>query len=596
MASGTHVLTPPAPSPTPRPRRPKGRRMVRWFDPRVLAQAGVRSLISTTIGKQADRRLLDALAAPKVEPSDFSVDEAGQPREELWFDYVADLGDGWDSTYAVASTVSRPTLTLRDETGKAYETRGGELLILGGDEVYPEASMREYEERTFMPWAAAMKNQRPAPHVFAVPGNHDWYDGLVSFMRLFCQGRSPAGWRMHQRRSYFAVKLPHGWWLIGTDMQLESDLDEPQVRYFQGVAERMGEEDRIILCLAEPAWLVGQVRAPTGRAYLENNLDFLQEHVFGKKVSVFLTGDIHHYRRHANAEGRQKIIAGGGGAFLHPTHVPKKEEPLSDGFTARETFPKPEQSRRLGWRALGFVGHTPSFGSFTGFLYLLLAWMQVADLRDGRTMTWELPRVLGAALINPGVVLLSVLLVLGLIGFADARFGKARWVVGVLHGCAHLTASLLVFWGAFALTGTVLPLGSVPQELLGAGLVFLGGFLVGPTLLGLYLVLSMNGFGAHANEAFSALGIPDWKNFLRLRIDRDGALWLYPVGLRRVPRGWKPGETAREPEWVSDDERATPPALIEPPIVIGAARTASSTRVAGRASPEYAGAAPPTLV
>ncbi len=594
MATGTQVITAPAPAPT-RPRRPKGRRMVSWFDPLVLAQAGVRSLISTTIGAQADRRLLDALATPNVEPSDFSVDAAGRPREELWLDYVADLGDGWDSTYAVATAVSRPTLTLRDETGTDYETRGGELLVFGGDEVYPEASVKEYEERTFRPWAAARKNQRPPPHVFAIPGNHDWYDGLVSFMRLFCQGRRPAGWELHQRRSYFAVKLPHGWWLIGTDMQLESDLDEPQVRYFQEVAKLMRENDRIILGLAEPAWLMAQVRPPGDRDYLENNLDFLQERVFGRKVSVFLTGDIHHYRRHADAEGRQKIIAGGGGAFLHPTHLPKKEKALADGFTARATYPKPEESRRLNWRNLGFVGHTPRFGIFTGILYLLLAWMQVEDLREGTTVTWKLSRVLDAALINPGVVLLSVLLVLGLIGFADARFGKGRWVAGVLHGCAHLAASLFVFWSAFAITGALLPLGSVPQELLGAVLVFLGGFLVGPTLLGLYLLISLNGFAAHPNEAFSALAIPDWKNFLRLRIDRDGELWIYPVGIRRVPRAWKPGETAREPEWVPDDKDATPPMLIEPPIVIGAARPVAP-RVAGRASPEYAGPAPSTLV
>ena len=592
MASGTEALTAPPGAPATPPSRPRGRKMVRWFDPFVLLKAGLRSTISKTIGEQADRRLLDALVAPKVEPSDFSVDEAGRPREELWFDYVADLGDGWDSTYAVAQTVSRPTLTLTDETGTAYETRRGEVLVFGGDEVYPEASVKEYEERTVRPWAAAMRGQGPAPHLFAVPGNHDWYDGLVSFMRLFCQGRTPAGWRTHQRRSYFAMKLPHGWWLLGTDMQLESDLDEPQVQYFQALAKQMKEEDRIILCLAEPAWLLGQVRPPGERTYLDNNLDFLEQQVLGKKVSVFLTGDTHHYRRHANPEGRQKIIAGGGGAFLHPTHVPRKEVALPDGFTARKTFPSPGESRRLCWGNLGFLGHNPGFGVFTGLLYLLLAWMQVADLREGGTVAWKLSRVLGAALVNPGVLLLAVVLVLGMMGLADERFGRARWGVGLLHGVVHLAASLFAFWGAFALSGALLPPGSVPQELLGAVLVFAGGFLLGPTLMGLYLLISLNGFGAHANEAFSALSIPDWKNFLRLRIDREGRLWLYPIGLRRVPRAWKRGQTAREPEWVADDEKATPPELIEPPIVIGAARPAVP-RVAGRSSPEYAGPAAP---
>ncbi|PTL83197.1 hypothetical protein DAT35_14460 [Vitiosangium sp. GDMCC 1.1324] len=565
--------------------------MVCWFDPLVLAKAGVRSIISTTIGEQADRRLLDALATPKVEPSDFSVDEAGRPREELWFDFVADLGDGWDSTYAIAQTVSRPTLSLKDETGTTYDTQGGEVLVFGGDEVYPEASVSEYQERTIRPWESAMRGQRPAPHLFAIPGNHDWYDGLVSFMRLFCQGRTPASWRTHQRRSYFAVKLPHGWWLLGTDMQLESDIDEPQVQYFQELAKHMRDDDRVILVLAEPAWLLARVRAPGERTYLDNNLDFLEEQVLGKKVSVFLTGDIHHYRRHSNPEGRQKIIAGGGGAFMHPTHAPRQEGPLPGDFTARKMFPTAEESKRLSWGTLGFLGHNPTFGIFTGLLYLLLTWMQVADLREGTTVTWKLSRVLSAAIVNPGVLIVSTLLVLGLIGLADARFGKGRWLAGLLHGLAHLAASLLVFWVAFALTGSFLRLGSVPQELLGAVLVFAGGFLLGPTLFGLYLLISLNGFGAHANEAFSALAIPDWKNFLRLKIDRDGSLWIYPIGIRRVPRAWKPGETVREPEWVADDKNATPPELIEPPIVIGAARPVS-TRVAGLSSPEYAGPAP----
>ena len=46
------------------------------------------------------------------------------------------------------------------------------------------------------------------PDMYALPGNHDWYDGLTSFMRLFCQGGWVGAWRTRQRRSYFAVKLP----------------------------------------------------------------------------------------------------------------------------------------------------------------------------------------------------------------------------------------------------------------------------------------------------------------------------------------------------------------------------------------------------
>ena len=33
---------------------------------------------------------------------------------EPWIDYVADMGDGWNSTYSVAYHLSQPTLSCRD--------------------------------------------------------------------------------------------------------------------------------------------------------------------------------------------------------------------------------------------------------------------------------------------------------------------------------------------------------------------------------------------------------------------------------------------------------------------------------------------------
>ncbi|XXF81299.1 metallophosphoesterase [Myxococcaceae bacterium GXIMD 01537] len=588
------LITLHVPEQAAQPTKPQGRRMVCWYDPLILAKTGVQAAISATIGKQADRRILDALTMPDVKPEDFSKVD-GKPREEMWLDYVSDLGDGWDSTYAIARAVGQKELALRDGKGREYATQAGEVLVFGGDEVYPAASLREYDERTVRPWTAALARQRPAPHLFAVPGNHDWYDGLVSFMRLFCQGRTPAAWVSHQRRSYFAVKLPHGWWLIGTDMQLDSDLDEPQKRYFEGIARHMGPEDRIILCNAEPAWLLAHIRPPGGRTWLDNNLEFLQEEIFGKRISVFLSGDLHNYRRHANEEGRQKIVAGGGGAFLHPTHAPKLPPELPGGFTQRESFPVADESRRLCWRNLAFLKHNLRFGFLMGGLYTVLSWALSVDMGAlGVPVTPGL--MLRSALLDPAVLIMSVLLVLGTIGFADRRFGKARWVAGLLHGVAHLVAAFVIAWIAAWFTGSVLGMDfrSGARDLVSAVVVFAGGFLVGPTLMGLYLLISLNRFGAHPNEAFSSLAIEDWKNFLRLKIDRDGRLWIFPVGIQRVPRTWKAGETVRDPQWVAADKDATPPRLIESPIVIGAPpATGEKARDLTEAGGVYAGAAPP---
>jgi hypothetical protein len=577
-------------APGPQPKAPPRRRMVSWYDPTVLAKTGLQALMSETIGKQADRRLLDAVVSPQPSFFDYSVDDAGRPRDELWLDYVSDLGDGWDSTYAVALAVTQPVLALKDPSGGTHETRGGEVLVFGGDAVYPSASVDEYQARTVRPYEAAMRHGRQAPHLFAIPGNHDWYDGLVSFLRLFCQGRESPAWRTRQRRSYFALKLPRGWWLLGTDMQLESDLDAPQVAFFESVAKQMRDEDRIILCNAEPAWIHQQVKPHAGRTFLDNNIDFLQQVVLGKKVSVFLAGDLHHYRRHENEEGRQKIVAGGGGAFLHPTHLPRVDS-RPDGYVLKQSFPSREVSRRLTWRNLGFAALNPWFALLTGVLYGLLGWGLAADLNATGT-GHSLGSVLAAAIASSGSLMMAALLVVGLMFFADARRGP-WWKrgAGALHGAAHLLAALLLTWGASAASGVLVGSADTLRRDVASGmLLFAGGFLAGPTLMGLYLLISLNVFGCHPNEAFSSLAIPDWKNFLRLRIDREGRLTVYPVGLRRVPREWKPGEGVREPEWVADpkDSRATAPELIEPPIVVG--RTKAPPTKVGKGRTEHSAA------
>lgn len=571
---------------------PPGRKMVCWFNPSVLAKAGMKALLSGTIGKQADRRLLDAVASPQPYFFDYSVDDAGRPRDELWLDYVADLGDGWDSTYAVALAVTRPELSLVDPTGATHVTKGGDVLVFGGDAVYPTASVGEYQARTVSPYEAAMHHGRQPPHLFAVPGNHDWYDGLVSFLRLFCQGRESLAWRTHQRRSYFALKLPRGWWLLGTDMQLESDIDAAQVEFFKNVKAQMDDGDRVILCNAEPEWIYEQVKPHAGRTFLDNNITFLEDLVLGKKVSVFLAGDLHHYRRHENGEGRQKIVAGGGGAFLHPTNLPRVDS-RPDGYILRESFPRPEVSRRLTWRNLGFLGHNPWFGVFTGIVYALLGWGLASDLNASGT-SHGFGDVLAALIGSGGSLLLSALLVVGMMGFADGRRGPWwRRVAGVLHGLAHVVAALLLTWAASALSGALVGAGdTLRRDVAGGLLLFAGGFLVGPTVMGVYLLVSLNVFGCHPNEAFSALAIPDWKNFLRLRVDRDGQLTVYPVGIRRVPRKWKAGETVREPEWVADpkDTGATPPELIEPPVVVSRTKAPPTKVGKGRMQQSRVGA------
>ena len=38
------------------------------------------------------------------------------------------------------------------------------------------------------------------------------------------------GWLLPQEASYFALALPHGWWLFGLDLALVDDIDMCQCR------------------------------------------------------------------------------------------------------------------------------------------------------------------------------------------------------------------------------------------------------------------------------------------------------------------------------------------------------------------------------
>ena len=100
--------------------------------------------------------------------------------------------------------------------------------------------------------------------------------------------------------------------------------------------------------------------------------------------------------------------------------------------------------------------------------------------------------------------------------------------------------------------------------------MFATGALTGSMIMGLYLLISLNAFGRHSNEAFSSLRIEDYRNFLRFHIAMDGTLTIFPIGIERVPRKWKEavGATVYEPQLEPDDVAATAPHLIEPPVVL----------------------------
>lgn len=586
--------------------------------------------------------------------------EAGTEGDSLWFDYAADTGDGFNSTYWVAYQLAQEKLKLRQRDPQtqvslpkdaAEGLPRGRFLILGGDQVYPSASRDAYETRFVKPYEAASYTVCPpdrlcAPHLFAVPGNHDWYDGLASFMNIFCERRAIGGWRTAQQISYFAIKLPHDVWIFAIDIGLGGELDEKQVCYFQDLVRfQMPEKDKrgsplshkIILCIAEPDW----VKARSNVANLRDGLFYLERKIAqvafegykkgecpAKDVRVVLrlAGDLHHYRRHeseepqhptedevgqlgpvSTAETRAKIellpdgrsrsatkrtivniTAGGGGAFLHPTHETNRryeggrksrdieQHPRgldSITFSHRSAFPSIEESKRLTWWNLLFFRWNMTlsvvltlcvYGPVLQLGYFLL------QVHDNEHRVWESPspRSMVFAVLLWAVI--TAALVIGCSRFAansatgelgESKQGRARrvhasWsssrlarIWGGLHGLMHsLILSPFFFGGWFVYSVFVEP--PIYQWLKGCGILFLVPFVVALmaavvmaflslSLLGGYLLVSLNSrLHLHNNDAFASLRIQDYKNFLRINVLPDRIV-VYAIGIEKVPRSWR---------------------------------------------------------
>ena len=514
--------------------------MVHWYDPGQLLSTGVEVLISTAMGQRFDYRLMEDTAAQ--DHFDYSSWE-GRDETGFCFDFLADTGDGWNSTYAIAALAAQPALEVGTE-----KLPRGRFLVLGGDEVYPVASRDSYKERLVVPFETAFPEvgshrMRPAApdgaesdtDLFVIPGNHDWYDGLVSFSRLFAERRRIGQWQTLQRRSYFALLLPYRWWLWGVDVQLESEIDVGQRDYFRDIAAQyLRKDDRVILASAEPDWIYGDIKDPRR----ESNLAYLEERIINPAcadVYVWVAGDLHHYRRHERADDcrYQRITSGGGGAYLASTHqsvfgpstnvASKALEVGNVRFEQKAAFPSPATSWRLSLLNLFFLIKNWKFGLVTGLAYAALTWLRPQPLKNWAEFFFDPVRALWLS---------AVLLLAWFFAFYSGRDGRLfRLLGGFVHAWAHVAAALAVaLWTAKFVPDTYW------APFWRFGLNFVGGAMAGPVVLGAYLMIGANIFGAYTNEAFSALRIQDYKHFLRFRIRPGGTLEIFPIAVDRVPR------------------------------------------------------------
>ena len=72
-------------------------------------------------------------------------------------------------------------MSLRDQLLTVAGHEDVRFVVLSSDVVYPNGSMIDYETNFWLPFKGVTKP------VYAIPGNHDWYDALEAFNATFLE-------------------------------------------------------------------------------------------------------------------------------------------------------------------------------------------------------------------------------------------------------------------------------------------------------------------------------------------------------------------------------------------------------------------------
>lgn len=500
-------------------------------------------MLSSTIGEYIDRREVYAALRP---PQHLPLERL-RNYDPVWVDFVADVGDGYRATKAVADQLAGQLPDIDKEW-----TERGSVLLFGGDLVYPTPSRKAYKERMQGPYREVLAQDR---RVFAIPGNHDWYDGLGQFYSLFCAADMLDGSRVDQTCSYWSVDLHPRWEAWGLDIGLSETLDPSQKAYFKqrrvefDVSERRG----LILCVSKPFW-----ESDDGGEIEEAVEEILPTEA---EAVVYLSGDKHYLAAWGDRETHQAepaalcVTAGGGGAYLSSTlAVPENVPRPRGGGHLSELLVWPPRStwaRQLRWHVVPKVLRTYSLVAFLGAIIALLGYLirlaideavtfgviegcpadqplepagvvDVIDCVGGSGFGRAFGLLFGAALISTAwwVALIPVVALL----WALARHGGASRLGGALACLVHAGAQAGVVLVASA-SAMVITAGvpSLPARgLLYAMLLWLVGGVLSAFVLAVYLLLA-SVFKVNLNELASAIWNQNWKNFVRLQLSSEGA-------------------------------------------------------------------------
>ena len=281
-------------------------------------------------------------------PLSFAVNSQQTGSGDFSFVVIGDTGEGDASQHV-----------LRDQLISVTNTPDVRFVVLSSDVVYPSGAMRDYEAKFWLPFKGVTKP------VFAIPGNHDWYDALEGFDATFLQPAAarasirariesdlrvtsttdarieylineaarlrreygvPTGF---QRAPFFEVQTDR-FALIAIDTGVIRKIDDEQERWLDDVLRRSA--GKTIMAIVGHPFLAGGHDVTAGDA----GFTTLKKRLLDHGVTIVMAGDTHdleyYMERSASSPTVHHFVNGGGGAYLSfgtalswPAQVPASE-------------------------------------------------------------------------------------------------------------------------------------------------------------------------------------------------------------------------------------------------------------------------------
>jgi len=274
-----------------------------------------------------------------VTAATFALTPAGTAGD-FSFIVIGDTGEG-DASQNV----------LRDQLLKVAAGADVRFVVISSDVVYPNGAMIDYEAKFWLPFKGVEKP------IYAIPGNHDWYDALEAFLATFLepgaaraamQARANADLRLtatthariddligqaarlrgeyrvptgFQRGPFFEIQTSR-FALIAVDTGIVKRIDVHQRAWLEAALAR-AEGKLTMAILGHPFYAGGSAQVADNEAFAD-----LKRLLLERGVAIVMAGDTHDFEYYAEPAslprggkgGRDGLVHhfvnGGGGAYL----------------------------------------------------------------------------------------------------------------------------------------------------------------------------------------------------------------------------------------------------------------------------------------